>query len=142
MIDEDEFLEHANVFGNLYGTPKKGVESFLNAGNDCILEIDVQGGIQVMENAQEYISIFLTPPSTEELERRLRGRGTEEEAVILRRLAGAKEELPKIAYYDYWVVNDTVEGAVKEIESIISAEKNKVDNKINIFKEKFGGNLL
>lgn len=123
MIAEDGFLEYAEYCGNFYGSPKKQAEEWMQDGKDVILEIEVQGCMQVKKNDPECISIFIMPPSVEELESRLRGRGTETEEVILRRLERAKEEMELSKDYDYIVVNDTVEECVKDIAAVLRAEK-------------------
>lgn len=142
MVANNEFLEHAKVFDNYYGTPRKSVEECLNAGNDCILEIDVQGGLQVMDNADDYVSVFLVPPGMEELERRLRGRGTEDEQTIQRRLGGAEGELGQIAAYDYCVINYAYQDSAKLIEKIIAAEKCRVSRNKDKINNMFGGKVL
>ena len=119
MIENKEFLEYANFVGNYYGTPKQYVLDRLDEGRDVILEIEVQGALQVKENYPEALLIFLLPPCKQELENRLRGRGTDSEETIIKRLARADEELALQDKYDYRVVNDTVERAVEEIEGII-----------------------
>lgn len=126
MIKNDELLEFADVFGNFYGTPKKFVQDKLNEGVDVLLEIDTQGALKIKEKFSEAILIFLLPPSFEELERRLRTRGTDSENVIERRLHDAKIEFTRLKFYDYFVVNDTIEKAVKIFESILIAEHHRV----------------
>lgn len=124
MIREDELLEYARYNNNYYGTPKAAVEAQLAAGRNVILEIEVQGAEKVMERwGEAYVSLFLAAPSLAELEARLRGRGTETEEEIENRLAAAHEELQHIGSYEYLVVNDEVELAVKRINAIIEAEK-------------------
>jgi len=126
LIREDEFLEHACVYGNYYGTPKSFVASKLAEGSDVLLEIDVQGALKTKKIFPDGVFIFLVPPSMEELERRIRGRATESEEQILERLGKAKCEMEQVERYDYVIVNDRVERVVEEIESIIDAEKLKV----------------
>ena len=123
MIRDDELLEYAQYSGNYYGTPRAAVEEHLQAGRNVILEIDVQGAVQVMERCDDYVSIFLTVPSMEELERRLRGRGTEQEAWIQKRMEAAKSELEYIDRYQYTVLNDEVDTAFRQLNSIIETEK-------------------
>ncbi len=125
MIQNDELLEYAQYSGNYYGTPRAAVEEHLKAGRNVILEIDVQGALQVMEHCDDYVSIFLTVPSLEELERRLRGRGTEEEARIQARMTAAKSELGYIDRYQYTVLNDEVDAAFDRLNAIIETEKAK-----------------
>lgn len=119
MIKEDAFLEYAKFVENSYGTPKAKVEEQLEKGQNVLLEIEMKGAIQVIEKCPDAISIFILPPSLEELEKRLRGRQTETEDVIIKRLAQAKDDLEMKKYYQYHVTNDTVQRAVEEISSII-----------------------
>ena len=127
MIDAGELLEWAEVYGNYYGTPKQKVLDRLNAGEDILLEIDTQGALNVMKAMPEGLFIFLLPPSLEELANRLRGRGTETEESLQRRLGAAVDEI-KIAHnYRYVVVNDKVEAAEKAIAGIIEAEHHRTD---------------
>lgn len=123
MIRDNELLEYAQYSGNYYGTPRTAVEEHLQAGRNVILEIDVQGAVQVMERCDDYVSIFLTVPSMEELERRLRGRGTEKEEWIQTRMQAAKSELEYIDRYQYTVLNDEVDAAFERLNTIIETEK-------------------
>lgn len=125
MIQNDELLEHAGYVDHYYGTPKAPVEQWRSEGLDVVLEIEVQGGAQVKEKQPDCVSIFIMPPSLPVLEERLRGRGTEDEATVQKRLAMAREELPHAAKYDYIVCNDRVENAVQDILAILRAEKCK-----------------
>ncbi len=127
MIRKDELLEWAEFVGNFYGTPRDFVEEQLNQGLDVLLEIEVVGALQVKEKFPEAIMIFLLPPSYEELENRLRSRGTENEETIQKRLAKAKEEMGRTKDFKYYIVNDTVESATRLLESIILAEHARVD---------------
>ncbi|MBQ8092301.1 MAG: guanylate kinase, partial [Clostridia bacterium] len=117
-IDENAFLEHAEFSGNFYGTPRDAVLKQLEAGHDMFLEIEVQGALQVMEKMPECVSIFILPPSFEVLEQRLRGRGTESDEVVKRRLAQAERELPMADKYMYQIVNDTVEDTYQKLRSL------------------------
>ncbi len=126
LIDEGAFLEWAVVHGHYYGTGLEPVQTALARGEDLILEIDVQGAIQVMGKAPEAVSIFMAPPSLEALEERIKGRGTENTEKINSRLETARQEMKAYNLYDYIVVNDTVEHAAEKISSIIDAEKCKV----------------
>ena len=119
LADADGYIEYAEYCDNLYGTPKQHVEELLAAGYDVFLEIEVQGGLQVMEQFPDVLSIFILPPSIEELENRLRGRGTETEEVIRQRLAGAKNELAVAQQYRFRVVNDDLNTAVNEVLDIL-----------------------
>lgn len=128
MIDNDELLEWALVYGNLYGTPKEYVTTMLSQGNDVLLEIDIQGALQVKEKMPEGVFIFIAPPTIEELSRRLCGRGNDSEQSIQIRLAACQEEMAHMKYYDYIVVNDRIEDAVEKVRSIITAERCKRKN--------------
>jgi guanylate kinase len=123
LEQSDEFLESATVHGEKYGTSKAAVESAIESGSDVLLEIDVQGGKQVQERCQEAVLVFIAPPSLEELERRLKNRGTESESEIQQRLQVAQDELDSIDLYDYVVINDEVDRAVNKVQSIRAAEK-------------------
>lgn len=135
LIEENGLLEYAQYCGNYYGTPRKPVDSWLDDGKDVIVEIEIVGAEQIKSKRPEAVSVFLLPPSMEELECRLRGRGTEEEEVILKRLARAKEEVVQAGKYDYCVINDAVENAVSKIKSIIAAEKCKQSNNNDLIDE-------
>lgn len=123
MIEEDGFLEYAEYCDNYYGTPKKPVERWKSEGKDVIFEIEVQGYKKLKEIIPECISIFIMPPSMEELEKRLRKRGTETEEEIQKRLKTAVEEMKTSDKYDYTVVNDTVEQCVEDVLKIIEKAK-------------------
>lgn len=125
LIGEGKMLEYAEYVGNYYGTPRDPVEEWTAQGHDVILEIEVQGGAQVKKLMPECVSIFVVPPSMKVLGERLRGRGTEEEDVVQKRLAAAREEIPHGREYDYIVTNDRLEDAVEDICSILRAEKLK-----------------
>ena len=122
----DAFLETAEVHGRHYGTPAVPVLNAVNNGQDALLDIDVQGANQVMERCPEAVTVFLLPPSMEELERRLRGRNTETEEKILRRLSNARREVLEARKYLYIVVNDRLEDAVEALKSIILASRSRV----------------
>ncbi len=134
MIEEDGFLEWAKVYENYYGTPLARIEEKLEAGQDILLEIDTQGALNVMKKCPEGIFIFLLPPSLRELEQRIRGRGSETEESLARRLGAAREEIGIGRKYGYAVVNETVEQAVKEIRNILTAEHCRVKNNLNLFE--------
>ncbi len=134
-INNNELLEHAKVYGNYYGTPKEEVFKQLEEGNDVILEIDIQGALQVKKNYPRGVFIFILPPSLKELKNRIEGRGTDSKEVILRRMKCAYDELNYAFEYDYVVLNDEVETAVDKIQCIIKAEKNRaVRKKAIIYK--------
>ncbi len=119
LIGEDGFLEYAEYCDNYYGTPEKAVDEMLDKGYNVFLEIEVQGGMQVMKKRPDCVSIFIVPPSMEELEKRLRTRGTEDEQTILKRLAAVEEEKKYKKFYQHSVLNDDVDRAAKEILSIL-----------------------
>lgn len=121
MVERGELLEHAEFVGNCYGTPRGPIEKKLAEGVTMVLDIEVQGAGQVKEKMPQALTVFLTPPSLEELERRLRGRGTESEATILSRLERAREEMELADRYDYTVINDDVDRAAQELGDILSA---------------------
>ena len=133
-IADEKFLEYAEVYGNFYGTPLNKIEERLNRGEDILLEIDVQGALNVKRKCPEGIYIFLLPPSLEELKRRIEGRGTESPESLSRRLKNAVAEIKIGLEYDYVVVNDSVDEAVAEIKSILTAERLKVARNADKFK--------
>ncbi|QCU91019.1 guanylate kinase [Thiomicrorhabdus sediminis] len=122
-IEQGDFLEHAQVFDNFYGTSKSSVEKQLGAGKDVILEIDWQGAQQVRKLMPETISIFILPPSKQELRRRLTGRGTDSEEIIERRMADAESEMSHYAEFDYIVINNNFDIALEELNSIFKAQR-------------------
>ena len=127
MIAEGAFLEYADVYGNYYGTPLAPIEARRSAGEDILLEIDTQGALNVMERCPDGTFIFLLPPSLEELRRRITGRGTESEESLARRLAAARDEIRLGRRYRYAVLNDTVENAAAQIQTILAAERLRAD---------------
>ena len=122
MVDNDEFLEHAQVFDNFYGTARASVEKLLGSGKDVILEIDWQGARQVKAGNPETVAIFILPPSREELEQRLRARGTDDEATIARRMRDADREMSHFNDAEYLVINDTFEQALFDLDAIIHCQ--------------------
>ena len=136
-IENGGFLEHAVFCENYYGTPKDEVLKMIDSGKNVILEIEVQGALQVRSHYPEAVFIFVIPPTLEELEKRLRGRGTEDEGVISKRLERAKAEFNFIPKYNYVLVNDTVENAVAKLEAIITAEKCAMARNYESIKENF-----
>ena len=122
-ISEDGFFEYARYLDNYYGSPKKPVEQWRQEGRDVILEIDVQGCKKIREQVSDCVSIFIMPPSLEVLEKRLRGRGTETEENIIKRMKRAEEELTLASGYDYVVINDSLEDCVDDVRAVIRAEK-------------------
>ena len=139
MVDNGEFLEYASIYGNFYGTPKSAIIECLENGQDVILEIEMQGARQVKEVYGEGVFIFVLPPSLSELKNRIVGRGTETADEIEIRFSCAFEEIKQIDDYNYFIINKDVDTSVRELEEIISAEKNKVtrykENIIEKFRE-------
>lgn len=131
MIERDELIEYAKYVENYYGTPKAYVEEQLAAGKDVILEIEIQGALKVKEKFPDTVLMFVTPPSAEELKKRLVGRGTEEMSVIESRLSRAVEEAQGIESYDYLVVNDDLDECVEEVHSIIRNEHYRVTRNLS-----------
>lgn len=125
LIDRGEMLEHARFVDHSYGTPREPVRRWQAEGKDVVLEIEVQGGAQVKRIEPNCVSIFLTPPSLAVLEQRLRGRGTEDEETVRKRLAQAREELSHAGEYDYLVINDRLEDAVDDVRAILRAERRR-----------------
>lgn len=121
-IVENEFLEYAEYVGNFYGTPKKYVDAAMEAGKDVILDIEIQGAMQVHRLRPDTVRIFIAPPSWEELERRLIARNTDTPEKVQERLLRAKVEMQTANQYDYFVINDSVESAVRELRAIMLAE--------------------
>ncbi|MGM0380836.1 MAG: guanylate kinase [bacterium] len=126
MIEEGAFLEWASVHGEYYGTSRRAVLDEIEQGNDVMLDIDVQGGQQIRKLYSEAVMVFIAPPGMDELERRLRARGTETEQQIKKRLENARDELKAVENYDYLVINDEVKRAVGEVEAIRQAEKSRL----------------
>ena len=135
MIQNKQLLEYAEYVGNYYGTPLEYVENTLAQGKDVFLEIDVQGAIQVRELMPDGVFIFLTPPDLNELESRIVNRGTDSDEVIAKRMKTAREELELMKYYDYSVVNDTVNNAVQNIEAIIQTEHLRIVRNLDTIEE-------
>jgi len=123
MIESDDFLEHAEVFGNYYGTSRVTIEQVLASGVDVFLDIDWQGAQQIRTKMPQARSIFVLPPSKDELDRRLRGRGQDSEEVIAKRMAQAVAEMTHYAEYDYLIVNDDFDLALSDLKTIIRAER-------------------
>lgn len=135
-IAMEQFLEYAEYVGNFYGTPKRYVDEAMEQGKDVILDIEVQGAIQVTSKRPETVRIFIAPPSWAELERRLTERGTDSREKIQKRLLRAKVEFQTAHTYDYFVINDTVENAVKELDAIMTAEHCKPKDRMDIINGK------
>ena len=135
MIENDMLLEHNIFVENYYGTPREPVERAVAEGKDIIIEVDVNGAAQIREKLPEAVSIFIMPPSFEELKRRLRGRGTESEELIEKRLNSALGEIKRAAEYDYIIVNDDITAAADNILSVILSASFKTDRQKNIIDE-------
>ncbi len=135
MIKNDELLEHNIFVGNYYGTPRKPVETAVSEGKDIIIEVDVNGAAQIRQKLPEAVSIFIMPPSFAELKRRLKGRGTESEELIEKRLDSALGEIKRAAEYDYIIVNDSITAAADDIMSVILSSSFKTDRQKNIIDE-------
>lgn len=135
MIEQHQLIEYAQYVGNYYGTPKEYVVQQLEQGKDVILEIEMQGALRVREILPEANLIFLAPPSVRELERRLRGRGTEAEDVIARRLARGQEECSYMEQYDYIVVNDDLDNCVVQVHQLIQSLHYKKQNQQEFIKK-------
>ncbi len=133
MVAGDEFLEHANVFGHSYGTPRAAVEEALEAGDDVLFDIDWQGTQQLAEKAvKDLVRIFILPPSTEELERRLRSRAQDPEDVLQGRMAKAADEMSHWAEYDYIIVNHDVAESLVQVQAILAAERLKRERRVGL----------
>ena len=129
MVKNNELLEHAEFVSNRYGTPKAYVMEKMNEGFNVVLDIEVQGARQVNKKMPDAVKIFIVPPSIEELEQRLRGRGTDSEEAIKGRLTRARQEYLEADFYDYIIINDDVEKAANELTSIINAERCRYSNR-------------
>lgn len=126
LVEQNAFYEHAEVFGNHYGTSKSSIADQLAKGIDVILEIDWQGARQIKQQLPNTLSVFILPPSKSELENRLQGRGQDDDAIIKARMDAAISEMSHYDEYDYLVINDDFSQAVSEIRSIIQAERQKL----------------
>ena len=135
MIKNDELLEHAVYVANSYGTPRKYVEDKLNSGMNVLLDIEVQGARQVAEKMPDAVKIFIIPPSLEELERRLVGRGTDTARAIEARLIRARQEYQEADFYDYIIVNDDAKRAAEELKAIITAEHCRAKDRAHYLRE-------
>lgn len=138
-IAEGKMLEYANFVGNYYGTPLDAVNRELNAGNEVVLEIEVQGALQVRDKCKDAIFIFIAPPSIDALYMRLRKRGTDSEEIIRQRVEKAQKEITLAYKYDYIVVNDDVDNAADKIMAIIRAEHAKTERCIHEYRKLIGG---
>ena len=134
MTGKDEFLEWAHVHDEMYGTPRKHVSESLDAGFDVVLDIDVQGAMQLLDRREEGVYVFIAPPHVDELKKRLINRGTESEEKIARRLEVACRELTFAGRYQYIVVNDDLERACRDLEAIILAEHCRTSRSLNFMR--------
>ncbi|MDJ0942939.1 MAG: guanylate kinase [Kiloniellales bacterium] len=133
MVAADELLEHARVFGHLYGTPKAPVEAALSAGRDVLFDVDWQGTQQLAERARDdLVSVFILPPSTAELEQRLRSRARDPEDVVQARMAKAADEMSHWAEYDYVIVNRDFEDSIVEVQAILAAERLRRERQVGL----------
>jgi len=123
MIDEDAFVEWARVYDNFYGTSSSGLQDLTASGLDVLMDVDIQGGRNIKDRFPDSVLIFLLPPSLEELERRLRERGTDNEPVIRARMEKAADDIKNCQWYDYIIVNDKLEKAIDETQSIIISKR-------------------
>ena len=134
MVANNELLEHAVYVSNSYGTPRKYVEEQLAKGMNVILDIEIQGATQVHRNVPEAVTVFIIPPSAEELRRRLTNRGTETEATIEARLERARQECLEADFYDYIIINDDIDTAGRELSAIISSELCRFDRRKDVLR--------
>jgi len=135
MIEQDALLEWAEYVGNYYGTPRQFVNEMLDKGRDVILEIEVQGALQVKKSFPQGTFLFLAPPDLNELENRIVGRGTETEEIIAKRMEVARAEIELMDHYDYVVVNDLIESACDHIQAIITAEHLKKERQVHKYRK-------
>ena len=134
MVENDELLEHAEYVANSYGTPRAYVEEKLETGLNVLLDIEVQGARQIHEKMPDAVKIFIIPPSLEELEKRLKGRGTDTERAIEARLIRARQEYQEADFYDYLIINDDADKAAKELSAIILAEHCRFNDRMEYLK--------
>lgn len=140
-IEEKGFLEHAEVYGNFYGTPKMEVMKLLSSGKDVILEIDIQGALQIKETYPQAILIFVLPPSMAELRRRLTERGTETEESLEQRMGETLNEISYLHEYDYCVVNSELQEAIERVTAIMMAEHSRVSEDLHKIVEQYKEDL-
>ena len=132
-IEDDNMLEYAKFVGNYYGTPKKNIQKHLDNGEDVILVIEIQGALQIKQKISHALFVFLLPPSMKELKRRLIDRNTESSSKVMERFERAYKEINELSKYNYVIVNDNVKDAAKKLESIILAERCRVDRIEEVF---------
>ncbi len=136
MIDNDEFLEHAEVFDNFYGTSRQSLQQQLASGHDVILEIDWQGARQVKISIPDCIGIFILPPSKQALQDRLVGRATDSDEIIARRMSDAVNEMRHYSEFDYLIINDGFELALQELQLVISSQKYRISQQMKNLSNK------
>ncbi len=132
MVEADEFIEWAEVHGHLYGTPRKALQDAQEEGNVLMLDVDVQGAMQVRQRVPDAILVFVLPPAADVLIERLRGRGTEGQDTLVRRIQNARGELEKASEFDYVVVNEDLEQAIDEVRSIVKGDGPRSDRAIDL----------
>ena len=132
MIKADEFVEWAEVHGYLYGTLRKGLQDAQDQGRFLVLDVDVQGAMQVRQRVPDAVLVFVLPPSADALVERLTGRGTEEEDTLTRRIENARDELEQASQFDYIVVNENLDQAIEEVQSIVLAQGRRTDQAIDL----------
>jgi len=133
MVAEGQLLEHAEVFGNYYGTPRGPVDDALSQGRDVIFDVDWQGARQIREAApNDLVSVFILPPGADELERRLRARGQDSDAEIAKRMAVAGQEIVHYPEYQYVLVNNDIDACLEDVEAILRAERHKLDRQMGL----------
>lgn len=130
MTGRGDFLESAEIYGNLYGTSQSWIQGKMDAGRDILLEIDWQGADQVRQIFPECVSIFILPPSIQTLEQRLKGRGKDSAEVIARRMQSARDEIAHVAEFDYVIINDKLDDAVQQLRSVVIAERVRRDRQL------------
>lgn len=135
MVDNNELLEHACYVGNYYGTPKAFVEKMLDEGKDVILEIDIQGGLQIKKIIPDALLLFVLPPTVKEVYERLEGRGTESEDVIIKRMQRGAQEVLDLDKYDFLVVNDDLDECVKRLHSTVQCSKYSITRNKDFIEE-------
>ena len=135
MIEDDQLIEWVKYCDNYYGTPKQYVDECIKKGYDVILEIEVEGALNIKKKYPECVSIFILPPSFAELRKRIEGRGTEKSEIIEMRMEKAKSEMQLVDSYDYVIVNDNIQEAVEQLRSILKAEKLKIKRNKDILNE-------
>jgi guanylate kinase len=123
MLEDRELVESAEIYGNLYGTSRQWINEAINSGKDILLEIDGQGARQVREIFSDVVSIFVLPPSLEVLENRLKDRNQDSKEVIAKRMAAAKEEISHVSEYDYVIINDNMDVALRDLVSVVQSER-------------------